>query len=61
MVSQAIIHSFIIFTPLKMAAGWIPIPYAAQQSYHDTYLTKAQLIYILPPYLSEYMAQIKLV
>jgi len=33
--------------------------YATQQSYYDTYLTKAQLIYILSPYLSEYMAQIK--
>ena len=44
-----------------MAVGWILIPYAAQQSYHVTYLTKAQLIYILPPYLSDYMAQINLV
>ena len=31
-------HSFIIFTPLKMAIDGILIPYTA---YHETYLTKA--------------------
>jgi hypothetical protein len=35
------IQPFFIFTPLKMATDGIPIPYAAQQSYRETYLTKA--------------------